>query len=98
MTLKKIDKGQKLKKNENCRKSLSDQTNSISIPGCSYSKQSFQIYANLERLHGMITVNLFKADMLLISLISLFSGMMPISYAIFGCPQPQSWILPVPIQ
>lgn len=66
--------------------------------GCTGSFEIYRIYANAESKHASMTEILFK--MLLVTGIFVFAlaAMIPVSYAIFGYPPPQHWLMPVEIQ
>lgn len=62
------------------------------------SKQSHHIYLDVESKHEFLTNGMLKANIAANVGIFVIAGLMPISYAIFGYPQPQLWRMPLEMQ
>lgn len=61
--------------------------------GCLESDQSQDIYKAVGGNHSLFTSYIFKIIGLISSGLFGLSAAFPISYAIFGYPAPQSWLL-----
>ena len=66
--------------------------------GCSVSIQSHQIHRRVERKHAFLFIWLVKCVCGVLAIVYLTSAMQPVSYALFGYPLPQQWVLPIEIQ
>lgn len=60
--------------------------------------QSHRIYMDVESKHALFMAALVK--MIIISDIGVFAlaAIFPISYAIFGYPSPERWLMPIETQ
>lgn len=73
--------------------------NLIFLPiGTSESKEPHQIYMDTEASHSFITNMMIRFVCSSMAMMYLVAAMFPITYAIFGYPPPELWILPLELQ
>lgn len=66
--------------------------------GCSLSVQALEIYCRKEMSNMKLVKKIFIFAGIVNTGFYVTTGMMPILYATFGFPDPETWILPLPAE
>lgn len=64
--------------------------------GAARSRESHQIYDRIETYSNNLAKYLFYFTTFICGSLCISSGLVPISYMIFGFPSPTEWLLPLP--
>lgn len=65
---------------------------------CQYSNESFEMYENQEKRHASATAWLFGVPIGFCVIMYVPSAMIPVWYALFGHPEPDTWAIPFKMQ